>query len=84
MGWNRETLSKDLIDDNASAAICIILFIIYFMDKAKSWKELECAILHSMYTTFSGCNEYSLSERLGKIMSPPNRGVFFLQAHFWN
>lgn len=28
MGWSRETLSKDLMDCNDSAAICIVLFSI--------------------------------------------------------
>lgn len=76
MGWNRETLSKDLRDGNASAAICVIQFITYFVDKAKSWEELKCAVIHSMCVTFLGCNECSSSETLGKIISSPNRAGF--------
>ena len=66
MGWSRETLSKDLTDGNTSAAICIALFIIYFIDKAKSRGEVESAGLHSAYIPFSGCNEYSVVREAAK------------------
>jgi len=36
MSWSRETLLKCLAVGNASAAVCLVLFIIYFIDKAKS------------------------------------------------
>lgn len=44
----------------ASAAVCIVLRVIDFTDRAKSPGEVESAGLRSAYVPFSECSEHSV------------------------
>lgn len=81
VGWSRETLPKDLTDGNASAAICIGLFIIYFFDKAKSWEEVESAVLRIVYVAFSQCDEYSIVREAGRKLCHLQTEVAYSGRH---
>lgn len=88
IGWSRETLPKDLADGKASAAICIVLFIICSYIKLNPEERWNLLFYTVRTSPFHSVMNSLLSKRLGKIMPPPNWGVLLWQAQailrLWN